>query len=393
MRGFQLNLDLTLGFETESNRALDPARPGSSSSATTEISLGLLRQTDTQRFSFDLGGELRNLNGPASTKNGFNNPRAALQYDRTSSSTRLKLSGSVRETNLADERLIFDETSQEFIFADGTATRRSTNASAHLNWRDNAPLGFGVLAQLAENKYSDGVAAGIDGSGLDDTQRLTLGTTARLDLNEVSQLNIGLDYSRFETFGTPDARDTWTLTNALTIERPDGVFSLNLNITDTEDGTRVTTSVGRSRDYPLGTLSGQIGATNSTTGKVFLTGEMNVSRSLPRGNLSFGIARSVGSSTLQDTEQISTSFTVGYLRELNSLSSFSIDGGWAELSQPIADADTTSARVSATYRRELTPDWDMNFGIRHRFTDDSVTGTVRSNALFLNLNRSFVTRF
>jgi hypothetical protein len=392
-RGFQLNLGLTLGLETQSNRALDPAKPGSSTEARTGISIGLLRQTDNQRLSFDLGGELRNLNGPEDTKNGFNNPLAVFGYDRTSSASRLSLSASLRETDLADQGLVFDETSQEFIFADGTATRRSTSVSAQLNWRDDAPLGFGVLAKLAENEYRGGVATGIDGSGLGDTQRLTFGTTARLDLNEVSQLNIGLNYSKFKNVDLGDKRDTWTLTNALTIERPDGVFSLNLNVTDTEDGTRVATSVGRTLEYPLGSLSGNIGATNGVTGKIFLTGRVNVSHALPRGNLSFGIARAVASSTLQDTEQISSSLTIGYLHELNILSSISLDANWAKLSRTIADTDTTSGIISATYSRELTPDWNMNFGIRHRLTDEDATGTVRSNSLFLNLQRNFVTRF
>ncbi|MEB8388439.1 hypothetical protein OO012_14510 [Rhodobacteraceae bacterium KMM 6894] len=392
-RGHQLSFGVNLGFETQSNRALDPARPGSSTSATAALSMGLLRQTKTQRLSFDLGGEMRHLDSPTNDDSGFHNPSIKLSYDRDSANARLSLSGSLRETDLADEGLVFDETSQEFVFAEGTATRRSTRASAQLNWRDDAPLGFGVSASLAENRYRGGVATGIDGLGLNDTRRMTIGTSGRLDLNEVSQLNIGLDFSRFEDDGNARDRDTWTLTNALNIERPNGVFSLNLNVTDTEDGTRVSSAVGRSLDYPLGTLSGQIGATSSTAGKVYLTGSLDVLHELPRGNLTFGIARNVNSSTLQDTEQVSTSVTFGHFYELNSLSNLSINARWAELSRTGGNSDTTSARLVATYSRELTPDWNMNLGVQHRQTHDATSGTVRSNGIFLNVERNFVTRF
>lgn len=392
-RGIQLNLGVTLGLETQSNRALDPADPGRSSAATMGLSLGVLSETRTQRLSFDLGGDLRNLNGPGNVINGFVNPSIALGYDRTSAAARLSLSASLREINRANAGLIFDEDAQTFTLADGTATRRRTNLSAQLNWRDDAPLGFGVLARLDDNSYSDGVATGIDGTALNDTQRLTLGATARLDLSEASRLNIGLDYSEFKQDGVAGSRDTWTLTNALTIDRPDGALTFSFAVTDTEDGTRVATSVGRSLEYPLGILSGQIGVTRGVTGETFLSGGVNVTRALPSGNLSFGLARNVNSGTLQDTERVSTRATFGYQHELNALSSLSFDVNWTEVTQTSTNVDTVRASIGATYSRELTPDWNMDTGIRHRFRDSSVSGTARSNELFLNLRRDFLTRF
>lgn len=393
IRGIQMNLGVTLGLETQSNRALDPANPGRSTSATMGLSLGVLSETRTQRLSFDLGGELRNLSGPGSNGNGFANPSVALNYDRTSAAARLSLSASVRETTLDNDDLVFDEATQVFTFIDGTATRRSTNLSAQLNWRDDAPLGFGVLARLEDNSFRNGTATGIGGAALNDTQRLTLGATARLDLNEASQLNVGLNYSEFEEDGTPGTRDTWTLTNALTINRPNGALTIKLNITDTEEGTRVATSVGRSLEYPLGIISGRIGATRGVTGKTFLSGRLTATRALPRGNLNVSLARDVNSGTLEDTEQLSTSVTLGYQHELNALSSLSIDANWAELNQTSTNVDTMNASIGATYRRELTSDWNMNVGVRHRLRDDGVSGEARSNELFLNLRRDFLTRF
>ncbi len=384
---------MTLGLETQSNRTLDITDPGRSSAATMGFDLGILSETRTQRFSFDLGGELRNLDGPDTEGNGFADPSVALRYDRTSAGARLSLSASLRESDLSDDGLIFDEVTQVFTFAEGTATRRNTNLSAQLNWRDDAPLGFGVLARLEDNSYRSGRATGIGGAVLNDTQRLTLGATMRIDLSDASQLNIGLNFSEFETDGTPGTRETYTLTNALTINRPGGALTFNFDVTDTEEGTRVATNVGGSLQYPLGTLSGRIGATRGVTGETFLSGGINLSRALPRGNLSFGLARNVTSGTLEDTEQVSNSVTFGYRHELNPLSSLSIDANWAEISQTSTGADTISASIGATYNRELTTDWNMNVGIRHRFRDDDVTGRADSNEIFLNVRRNFLTRF
>lgn len=393
LRGFQLNLGVALGLETQSNRTLDPADPGRSSSATMGLSLGVLSETRTQRLSFDLGGDLRNLNGPGNVINGFVNPSIALGYDRSSAAARLSLSASARETKLADGGLIFDEATQVFTFVDGTATRRNTNLSAQLNWRDDAPLGFGVLARLEDNSYSNGTATGIGGTALNDTRRLTLGATARLDLNETSQLNIGLDYSEFKADGVAGSRDTWALTNALTIDRPDGAFTISLNVTDTEDGTRVASSVGRSLEYPLGTISGQIGATRGVTGETFLSGGLSVTRALPQGSLGFRLARNVTSGALQDTEQVSTSVAFEYQHELNALSSLGLDANWIEVSQASTGVDTLRGSIGAAYRRAMTPDWNMDVGVRHRFRDDGVSGPARSNELFLSLRRDFLTRF
>ena len=392
-RGIQLRFGVAVGMETQSNRALDPADPGRTSQARIDLSFGMLSETRTQRFAFDLNGTLRNLNGPDSTDNGFVNPGVALSYDRSSASARLSLSASVRESDLSDDRLVLDPSTLNVVFVEGTATRRITNLSAELNWRDDAPLGFGVLARLEDNSYRGGTATGIGGSALNDTRRLTLGATARFDITEAARLNTALTFSRFEEDTVALDRDTWTLSNDLTIDRPRGTVGFGFDITDTEDGTRISTSLSRSLEYPLGVLSGRIGVTRGVTGETFLNGGLNLTRDMPLGRLSLGVARNVTAGTLDDTEQVNTSLSLGYVHELSTLASVSFDANWAEAQQTATGVDTTNASLSATYRRTLTQDWNMDVGVRHRYTDDDVTGSARSNEVFFNLRRDFLTRF
>ena len=393
LRGIQLRFDLDIGIESQTNRTLDVTDPGTTTEARTGLTVGVLSATRNERFAFDLGGEVRGLDGPTSDESGFVNPFAFLSYDRSSASSRLSLSGSVRESDLNNDGFEFDEDTLAFTFVEGSATRRTSNLSAEMNFRDDAPFGYGVLARYRENTFSSGLATGVTGSTLNDTERLTFGVTARFEFNEVTRLNSALTYASFEEDNVAGTRETWTLTNDLTIERPRGNLTFGFDITDTPEGTRVASNVGRSLAYPLGIVSGRIGLTRGASGETFINGGLNLTRELPNGNLNLDLARTISSGSLEDTEQLSTSLRVGYLHELTRLSSLSVDFNWAEVEQTDAGTDTTNASIEATYRRELTQDWGMNAGVRHRFPDDGVNGSTNSNEVFLNLRRTFLTRF
>ena len=393
LRGIQLHLGIEIGLESQSNRDLATSDPGGTTELSTALTVGLLSETRNQRLAFDLGGELRALNGPTNDQNGFANPFAVLSYDRSSVASRLSLSASVRESDLNNDGFEFDETTLAFTVVNGTATRRNINLSAEMNWRDDAPFGFGALARLEDNSYRGGVANTIGGGTLDDTRRVTLGVTARFDINEVTRLNSALTYSGFESDSVAGTRDTWTLSNDLTVDQPRGNLTFGFDITDTPEGTRLASTVGRSLEYPLGVVSGQLGLTRGVNGETVLNGGLNLTRELPRGNLNLDLARTVNSGALADTEQVSTSMRLGYLHEINPVSNLSVDINWAEVKQTGTGQNTTNASIQASYMRELTTDWGMNVGVRHRFRDDSVTGSARSNEVFLNLRRDFMTRF
>ena len=393
LRGVQLRFDLDFGLESQTNRTLDVTDPGTTTEARTGLTVGILSATRTQRFAFDLGGELRGLDGPTNQDSGFVNPFAFLNYDRSSASSRLSLSASVRESDLNNDGFEFDEETLAFTFVEGSATRRNSNFSAEMDFRDDAPFGFGVLVRYEENNFSSGVATGVTGTALNDTQRLTFGVTARFEFNEVTRLNSALTYTDFEEDNVAGSRETWVLSNDLTIERPRGNLTFGFDITDTPEGSRVAATIGRSLAYPLGIVSGRLGVTRGSSGETFINGGLNLTRALPNGNLNLDLARTVSSGSLEDTEQVSTSLRIGYLRELTPLSSLGVDFNWAEVEQTDAGTDTTSASIEASYQRELTQDWGMNVGVRHRFRDDGVNGSANSNEVFLDLRRTFLTRF
>ena len=392
--GIQLSFGVNLGIETQSNRTLAVGDPGASTEIGTDLTFGVLTETRSQRLFFELGGRLRHLDTPGGNAegNGFVRPSLRLDYDRSAASARLQFRARLSETDVSEvETLEVDLV--DIVLSSGTATRRTAFAEGRIDWRLDRPFGFGVLARITDVEYRDGVATGIGGTGLFDNTRLTFGINARFDLTKAASLTSSLNYDIFEQDGTPGQRETLSLNNTLTIDRPLGPLTVSFNIDHTEDGERVATSVGRSYELPWGTLSGSFGVTRGVAGDTFVTGTVNAAYPLPRGTLTAGLSRGVSSGNEEDTERVNTRLNFGYLQEIDPLSSIRFGADWAEVEETATGIRSSNATLSATYSRELTRDWNMDLGYRHRQSDDSTTSSARSDELFLNLRRTFITRF
>ena len=392
--GVVLRFGLTLGVAAQSNRTLDIDDPGNSTEIFSDLSLGLSSRTRTQALSFDLGGRLRHVNAPDGVfvDQGLATPSAALRYSLTGARAQLNLSARYSETDLADNSLLLDEDGT-FSLLEGDATRRRAVLEARHDWNTDARVRYGAFARYEDTRFSNGTATDLDGTTLNDTQRLTLGASATLDLTTAARLTTTLSHSTFEEDGVEGERITWGLNNALTIDRPLGPVTFTLGATDVEEGTRLNASVGRVYETPRATFSGEIGVAREVSGNAVLVGGGGVAYPLPRGALSFGLSRNVISSDTQDQERQNTQVSFGYRQELTPLSGFALNAVFAEAEDTATDATFSDATLTATYTHTLTRDWNIDTGLRHRFSDDDGIGTARSNEVFFNLRREFVTRF
>ena len=138
---------------------------------------------------------------------------------------------------------------------------------------------------------------------------------------------------------------------------------------------------------------GAVGVTRGVTGSTFLTANIGYNHPLPRGALTFGLARSVSSSNSEDTERLNTRLNLGYTQELTPVSNIRLDVNWSDTEATSTGLGTTSTTLGATYSHELTPDWNLNAGYRHNLRDDDTTGRASNNTIFLQMSRAFVTRF
>jgi outer membrane usher protein FimD/PapC len=394
--GLQLSFGINLRTSAEDNRDLDPDNSETSSETEARLSFGILSETQTDRLALDFSGTLRAIDAPdgSTQANGFVDPGVSLSYGRSSAAARLDLSGSLQESELSQDFLDGDVLDGEPIeLVTGTATRRRTSVGASVNWGDDTPLGFGLFTRVQETTYRDGTASGLDDSALEDNRRRTVGVTTRMDLNQVRRLNLGLTWSDFEEIGVGDKRETLSLNATLTQDRPLGALSVGLNVTDTEEGQRYNTNLGRSLDMPLGRISGQIGLSRSTSGSTYLSGGLNLSRDLARGALTFGLSRDVSSSDTDDSEQVSTRASMGLTQELTELSQIRFGLNLIKAEGTNTGAQTVSGDIGATFSHDLPKDWTLATGYNHRVRNKDDEGVARSNRVFLELRRTFITRF
>lgn len=388
--GVQLSFGLGLRTEAQDNRGLDATNEESSFETSADLSMGLLSETRSQRLSFDFGGSLRAVESDRNTiDNGFVNPFAELNYDLTGPQTRLGLTATLRETELEDEDL-FTPDGLDLIRNDG-GTRRRSVLEARLDWREGRPLGFGARVRREQNDYSGTPVTTIGGDTVDDSVRTTIGASMYLALSRATALDTTLAYSMFDEDGEPQ-RETFSLRNKLSFERPRGPITATFGAASTEDGERYSFEVGRTLEMPRGTLSGQIGATRATDGEVYVSGALDYSHALPRGIVTVGLSRDVSSGNDEDDERVRTLLNLGYVMELSPLSSVRLNADWARTEETLPGASSTSASLGATYSHDLTRDWTLDTGYRHRILDEDV-GRANGNTVFLELRRDFVTRF
>lgn len=392
--GVLLRFGLGLGVETKSNSTLSLADPGTTTEAFADLSLGLSSETRTQSLSFDLAGRLRGVNAPDSLAldQGFVNPSAVLKYNLTGARSKLNFSANISESDLSDRNSFIDDTGNFNIIA-GNATRRSSAVNARFEWNNDARVRYGTSVSYTDTSYRGGTAIGVGGTALNNTQRLTLGFDATLDLTTAAQLKVALDYSTLSTDAVANNKDTWTLDNTLTLNRPAGDVVFNFGVTNTEDGTRLSASAGRSYLLSRVTVFGKAGISEQVSGGITPTGALFVVYPLPRGGLSLGLSRDVSSLNEQNQEHANAQIDFSYKQALSRLSDISLDVSVGKTTVSNSNQSFSDGSSSITYSRRLTKSWDIDAGLRHRYSNYGDDGSARSNEIFMNLNRSFVTRF
>ncbi|MBU2360890.1 MAG: hypothetical protein KKB02_18475 [Alphaproteobacteria bacterium] len=390
--GIQLTFGTTFGLEATDNKNLraDRVKTGSLD-AVTGLSFGLLTATPASSFAINAGGQARagtNTDGVEMTT-----PRVSTAYTRSSADTALNLSAAFSQTDLSrNEAIIADDIGLAGIVT-GTATRRVLSAQAGLTWGLTSRVSYGLSAAVDKVTYSGGFATGLDGTTLRDSRRLTLGGTSELDLTTAMHLSAGLSYSLFDADGAVNTSDTTTLSTGLSIDRPLGAVSSTFSVTDSNTGQRYSLSIGRKLALPGGGLSGQIGVTGSDTGDTALIGSISATRDLPTGALNFALSRDVSLQNEQDTERLTTQASLGYTRSLTPLSGLELGFDLAQIEDTRTAGRSRDATLAATYTRSLTKDWSAAAGYTYRYAKDDPGVTARSNTVFVQLRRSFVTRY
>lgn len=392
----RLTFGIEQGLDLTDNLGLDVPSAGSAADLTTGLSFGLLTETRTSRLAIDGSIGLRVASGGnlSGTETRLSDPSLTLSYGRNTASASLQFDAYLRETDIDFLRALTDFPTgpdggvilpEDLADLTGTGTRRSQGVDLGLTWGEGARTGFGLSAGISGLRYSDTSSA-----TLFDSDRRNLGATLRFSLSDSTDLTFGLRYGTFTSADpTSTRRNTVSLDAGFSQSLATGSLTAELTASNTEDGTQTGFSIGRSYALPRGTLSASIGATRGVTGSASLTGALNLQQTLPRGQFSAGLRRSVSAGS-DDTEELVTALSIDLMQTLTPLSSVQLGLDYVRNEETATGNRTDTASLAASYNRALTPDWGLNLGYRYGMRDQTGSGRARENSVFLTLSRDFV---
>lgn len=396
-----LGQDLRFGFdqrfEASDNQALRAPSQGSSLTSTSRLSFGYTSETPAATFQFGGSGVLRGVSGAVKGQGGFQDPSLRMSYTRTAASGEFGLSARLTSNEIAFLRPFedfLDPETGEFVPPEdledltGSGRRTSYGADARLRLGDQARVGTTLRAGIRGTRYQ-----GVTNPALVDSRRVSAGLGLRFSLSNVTEAVLDMGWSRFSNQSAlqPD-RDTLSLSLGLSHDRPDGRLTARLSAEKRDASrTRYGISLGRSHDLLRGGLSYGLGVTWGDAAGRRLNGNIAWTHELPDGQIRLAVNHGLATGSNDSTRQV-TSATFGWQHRVTELSALSLDMGLHDSRNLTTGTSVRNISLGLGYSHQITEDWALNTGYRHRQRDSSGT-QARSNTVFLSVRRDFATRF
>lgn len=356
--------------------------------ATTGLAFSFVDATPVDSLSLAATGSLQA--GGSGDADTFNGPVLSFGYGRTGVDTALQVDATLRRddvADLADLSGFVDDNGvivlpPDFDLFSGSGLRREISAGASLSLRQNQPFSLGVSVGVTDLAYED-----TEDPDLNDSRRLSLGTTARLALQGGRAVTAGVRYSALDEEGVP-LSETWGLDLGASAQRPRGPITVGLAFDSTQDGTRLATSLGRTLAFPSGSLSGSLGLARGSGGDLLPTLSLDFSRATPNGSVSLSLTQALRSDT-NDEEELATTLGAGLGRTLSPRTTLSLTALFAATDPTSGGGDPSRAvDLGATVSYQLLQDWSLDGGVRGTLSDDG-TDQESDAILFVGLSRTF----
>jgi hypothetical protein len=388
--GIKLGFTVETGVEAQTSPSLRPTGGDALQQAKTALGFSFSTQTRSQTLTVETGVSLRKSQGAARTKvkGGLADPFLALKYSRIARNAALTFAATVRETDFSQER----QGALGAPLISGTGKLRNTGAEIVIKLREDAPFGFGFLAAWNDVSYQDGIALGMGGRRLNDTGRGRAQINLRFNLDAVTRLITDLEYRTFREAGVTGAKDSFDIATTLEIGRPLGQLEIRAGYVKTQDGHRLSGFVQGDYALPKGKLITGLGLTRTALGRRYLTGGLRFQTGLNNRAFDLTLRRDVASSDLDDAEQITTNLGILYQIDLTPMDDVQLVVDWSDVKDTRTHQGSSYRVIGVAYGRALTPEAKVNLGIRQRHIRDDITGTARSNEVYLSVTRQFKSR-
>ena len=378
--GRKLTFGIVLGLDSNDNLDLTPVSPGTTNQFTTGLSFGMLTQTEATLFQLDLSVDLQWTDNPNLGQAGFQNslPDFALVWNHEAPNSEIEVAANYVVSNLDDLRPVDD-------FDTGTGLRRDTDLSFAYTWGTASPFQIGVEGDYALTDYYDNPSP-----GLIDSRDTLVGVNLGFDLNEVTNLTLGISQSVYEeTQGPFDPEETLGYTADLTIQRPRGPVTGNAFYDDTWEGNRYGFTVGQDVDRTDAALSYAAGATRTAvTEKVVFTGELDYQYDLPNGAISATASRLVDYDS-DNQESVTSGLSLTWTRQMTPLGALNLSLSAASQDVLVSDSTTMNAQAQVMWTQDIVQDWALDLGYIYAQRDETGLDTATSNEVFLNLRKDF----
>ncbi len=415
-----IGLSTNLSFDTNPNLAA--TSPGSRLRAGESASIQITTENNNNVLQFSTGGQVSfDLGGSGGLT--FSTPTYRLNYTRTAANARLNIGGSYRQNDVSTTYDI-DPTLGVFLVPD-TGTVEVVGFNAKLDTGLQAPLGLSFGTSYSGVDYQ-----GTSNPILLDTITVNYNAAANLRLSPVTQAQVTASLSTYDDNEQPSANSTETrsfgvsvtheLRRALTLSAnfgvqekdflagsfvgtrsganasltatqltPRGDVFATLSVDETGPTARKDLTFGHNRNLPAGSLSASVTATDMQGYGTSILGNAAYNQQLADGSVGISLAQGISTNQL-DQDILTTQLGLTYDQQVTQSSNFNVTLDVVRVEDAGAGAAGTQNRatLTASYDRQLTPEWDMSVGYRFRAYSDDTPVSANSNAIFLNLTRN-----
>ncbi|WP_300039352.1 hypothetical protein [uncultured Roseobacter sp.] len=425
--GLQATLDVSQSLDWDDNPDLVATGGEGELIARTGLTFGLSSVTARDRLRLSLGTQLEFGDRDALDNNtGLNDPNLGLFYDRSARNAAFDFGLTYRESEVSDSIIQDELTDQDLIIDNGT--RADTRLNFGLDLGTDAPFGISLSGFVRNREFSNTTNPDlfdVDDQGAEvtarfridpritatlganwrdfdaegeQTDRLTTGFDAGLQLAVNRRLDVGItlgsDRVEIDEFvsGVPVRRveSGTSLGLSADLDMTNGALTADLQSDIEENGRRTTLRFGRSIALPGGDLSLSAGLVESESQDLAPLFGVNYSHELPRGSLALAFRQDPGTST-DSEEVVNTRLSVNYSETINSVSSWNAGLSLRDVNflNDALSEDSRRIDLNATYRRDLTRDWDIVSGVRHSRVISDDEADRSSNSLFVSIERRF----
>jgi hypothetical protein len=404
-----LSATISQSFEVDDNLNLDVDSPGTSTFTDTRLSLGLLQETPTQRFTLGFDTGLRaiweadedfefTLASPSTASAGFRQDWASGSFstDFRVRQRRIDFLDDITFLDVVVDGEVIGQVPDDLARRTRDTTERRYDAAFRLDLATDSPSSYSFGVQASRTDF--------DEDALDLSERTTLrgNATWSLAINPVLSSFVRGNVAYDET----EDADNTTIRSAGVEVGADYAISEILSVNagvgyeerrreedgeTVEDDSGPTASVGLRYlvdDRVSVTASGRFTAAAPETR---FGGDLRATYLLPDSTLTGRVSQDFTTSGAGDEIRI-TRVGIGFTRTLDALTNASFDVSYAlQVNQDADVADITRTDFTAAVNRTIAPDVFATAGYRLRYRDED--GSATSNAVFFSIGRTFETPF